>query len=175
MVYPSLLAGDDALGKQPDPAYAFRAGRAVARVQPEHILASVLRSGANLRDAVYGAVAVAQPNVAVPAEARDRVGAYADLIRRHLPPARLDTLRALTARVIESGGADTKAWLIGVDYTVSRIGFLLSDNLETAARIVTQGATEGALVPAKDLVKDLVAFSVGPGYLRARKALKMGR
>lgn len=175
MVYPSLLAGDDALGKQAEAAYAFRAARAVARVQPEHILASVLRSGVSLRDAVYGAVVVGQPSVAVPAETKERATAYAELIKRHVPPARVDNLKALTARVVEGGGADTKAWMEGVDYTASRVGFLLADSLEVSARILSQGGSEGTHVPARDLIKDLVSFSVSEGYLRLRAALKMDR
>jgi tetratricopeptide (TPR) repeat protein len=173
MVYPSLMAGDDATGKQAEEAYAFRAGRAVTRVQPEHVLSSVLRSGAALRDAVYAAVAVGQPGVAIPAESKERAGTYAELLKRHLPPARLDNLKSLTARVVEGGGADTKAWIQGVDYTAVRVGFLLSDSLETSARILSQGAAEGSQVPAKELIKDLVSFSVSDGYFRVRKALKM--
>jgi hypothetical protein len=113
--------------------------------------------------------------VAIPPETKERATAYAELIKRHVPPARVDNLKALTARVVEGGGADTKAWIEGVDYTASRVGFLLADSLEVSARILSQGGAEGTHVATKDLIKDLVAFAVSDGYFRVRAALKMGR
>jgi hypothetical protein len=175
MVYPTLIARAEAVGKgAPDGALAFRAGRAVTRVMPEHILASVMSSGAGLRDAVFGAIGISQPQVAIPAESRDRAKAYGDQLRRLLPPARFDTLKALCARLVEGGGADTKAWAEGVEYTAHRVGFLLADSLELAGRIITQDGV-ATVVPGKDLIKDLVTFSVSEGYLRLRKELKLAK
>jgi tetratricopeptide (TPR) repeat protein len=174
-VFPSVLAGKDALAKQSEQAWAFRAARAVARARPEHILAAVLPSGTSLRHAIYGAVMVSHPGVAIPADCQDAARRYGQEIQRYLPPARLDQLKTLVTRLIEGGSADTRAWVQGVDYTVTRLGFVLSDDLETSVRIVTQEGDEGSLVPARDRMKDLVAYAVSEEYFDLRKALNMPR
>jgi tetratricopeptide (TPR) repeat protein len=55
-MFPSLLVHKDALADASEPALKFRTGRAVTRVRPDHILASVLPSSASLRNVVWGAI-----------------------------------------------------------------------------------------------------------------------
>jgi hypothetical protein len=169
-VFPTLLAGSDALAKQGDRAWLFRAARAVTRARPEHILAAVLPSGTSLRQAVYGAIMVSHPGVAIPEDLTEAARAYAVEIQRYLPPARLDQLRTLITRLIETAGADTRAWVQGVSFTATRLGFALCDDLETAARIVTQ-EDDNTMVSAKDRMRDLVAYSMSLPYFSLRRAL----
>lgn len=172
-VYPSLLAGDDALGRQPDAAIAFRVGRALARAHP-HLLGSVLLpSNSSLRDAIYGAVGLTHPQVAIPKELREGARAWAETIKQMLPPGRLDDVRKAVAKVIERG-ADTKAWLRGCDHASARLGFLVSDSLDVAARVMLQ-AGGGASADGRELIKGLIAFSVSGPYLELRRSLKLGR
>ncbi|EDM78499.1 tetratricopeptide repeat protein [Plesiocystis pacifica SIR-1] len=173
-VYPTVLAGDDALGKQPEAALAFRAGRAIARSHPYLLGASLLPSSGSLRDVIYGAVALTHPQVAIPKELRDRARSWGELIQKMLPPSRLDDTRKAVAKVIESGGADTKAWLRGSEHTAARVGFLMSDNIESASRLVLQGGP-GGQVEGRELIKGLIAFSVSSPYLQLRRSLKLGR
>lgn len=171
--YPSLIAGDDALGKQIDAAIAFRVGRALALVHPHLIAASLLPSSGSLRDGIYGAVALTHPQVAIPKELKDAAKSWAQTLERGLPQNRLDELKKGVARVIERGGADTKAWLRGVDITAVRVGFLVSDSLDVSARLILQGGSV-AQTEGRDLIKGLVAFSVSGAYLGLRRSLKLG-
>ncbi len=171
MVSPTLMVGDAAAAKQAQSSALFRAGRAVARVQPGHILASVLPHGVGLRNAVYGAVLMTHAGIAVPQATSEQAEIYRDQLKRHLPPARLEILKTVTLRVIEGGGADTKAWTQGVEFSAARMGFVLADSIEVAARVILQG--EAKAVPSKEIIKDLVAFSVSEDYLRLRRALSM--
>ena len=174
-VYPTLLAGDEAqLSSQPDAAIAFRVGRAVARAHPQLLASALMPSSASLRRAIYGAVALTHPQVAIPKEQREAARGWGEAISKLLPPARIDDLRKAVAKVIESGGADTKAWLRGCDQTSVRLGFLLADSLEVAARVILQGGA-GAQTEGRELIKELVAFSVSGPYLELRRTLKIGR
>jgi hypothetical protein len=173
-VYPSLLAGDDALGRQPDAALAFRAGRAIARAHPHLIGASVMPSVASLRNAIYGAVGLTHPQVAIPKELREPARSWAEAIQKMLPPSRLDDLGKAVAKVIERGGADTKSWLRGCEHASARAGFLVSDSLDISARVILQ-AGPGAAADGRELVKGLIAFSVSTPYLELRRSLKLGR
>jgi hypothetical protein len=174
-VFPSLLAGNDALARQSDASLVFRAARAAARARPEHVLASVLPSGGGLRSAVFGALQLTHPEIGVPAESKETAAAYAQEIQRYLTPPRLEQLRAVTTRLLEGGPLDTRAWLEGVAYTVTRAGFLLTDGLETATRVLSTEGDDGVTVSSKDRIKDLLGFSVSPGYFRLRKELGLSR
>lgn len=173
-VYPTLLAGDDALAKQPDAAIAFRVGRAIARAHPHLLGAALLPSSSSLRDAIYGAVGLTHPQVAIPKELIEPARGWAEAIKKMLPPSRLDDLRKAVAKVIERGGADTKAWLRGCDHSAARLGFLLSDNIDVSARVILQGGG-GAQVEGRELLKGLIAFSVSGPYLELRRTLKIGK
>ncbi|WP_106391552.1 protein kinase domain-containing protein [Enhygromyxa salina] len=171
-VYPTLLAGDEALARQPDAAIAFRAGRAIARVHPHLIGAALLPSSSSLRDAIYGAVGLTQPKVAIPKEQREAARGWAEAIKKMLPPSRLDDLRKAVAKVIERGGADTKSWLRGCDHAAARAGFLVCDSIDTAARVILQGGV-GVSADGRELIKGLIAFSVSGPYLELRRSLKL--
>ncbi len=175
-VVPTLLAGGDVMARQAEHSMAFRAGRAASRAMPGHILAALLaRSGTALRDAMYGAAALALDEAQLPEGTRNVARSLREDLRRHLPPAVADRAGELAARLVDGGHADVTAWAQGVDHTCSRVGYLLSDSLEVSARILSAGASEGAIVPGKDLVKDLVAFTVSEPYFRLRRALKLSR
>ncbi|MFV8751568.1 hypothetical protein ACNOYE_13575 [Nannocystaceae bacterium ST9] len=171
--HPTLVAGDDALGKQPDAALAFRVGRALARVHPHLLAAALLPSSSSLRDAIYGAVALTHPQVAIPKELREGSKTWSEAIGKVLPPSRLDELKKGVGRVIERGGADTKLWLKAVDHSAARVGFLLADSLDVSARVILQGGA-GMSTEGRELIKGLVAFSVSGPYLAARRSLKLG-
>ncbi|HVH99472.1 MAG TPA: protein kinase [Enhygromyxa sp.] len=173
-VYPTLIAGDEALGKQPDAAIAFRVGRAIARAHPHLLGSALLPSTSGLRDAIYGAVGLTHPQVAIPKELIEPARGWAEAIKKMLPPARVDDLRKSVAKVIERGGADTKAWLRGCDHSSARLGFLLCDNIDVAARVILQGGP-GQQVDPREQIKGLIAFSVSGPYLELRRSLKLGK
>lgn len=170
-VYATIIAGDDVLAKQDDRLTAFRAGRAVARVAPTNLLASVVPSSLSLRDALLGARLAVRPDAEVPADSHDAVTGTAASLQKMLPAAHRDHLGKIIDQVF-ARGIDTHRWLRGVEFTATRAGFLMSDSLEMSARVLSLGTADLAGVPPKDLIKDLVAYSVSGPYLRLRRQLK---
>ncbi len=174
-VYPSVLAGRDALAETNEAGLKFRAGRAIARAKPEFILSAVTPASTNLRHAAWGAIVGSGVAVAVPGDVKTEAGKYAELITKFLQASRLDQLKVLCGKLVKQGDVDAKVWLQGVGFTTTRAGFVLCDSLEVAAGLVTREGDEGSPVSAKDRVKDLVAYSVSEPYLRLRKELGLGR
>lgn len=174
-VFPSLLAGKAALGDTDETSLKFRAGRAVARVRPEHILANVLESSASIRNAVYGALHAARPDVPLPDDVVSAAKAHAEQIQAYIQPSRLEQLQALSESIIQSDEVDAKGWLRGVVFTTTRAGFVLCDSIDTAAAMLTREGDEGSSVSAKDRIADLVAYSVSQPYLKLRKQVGLDR
>jgi hypothetical protein len=174
-VFPCLLVCRDALADQSETGMKFRAGRAVARARPEHILSGVLPSSVSLRQAVWGAIRVARPDVDLPPDAGAAAEKYAELMQPYMQAARLDQLRALADAVVSGRDFDTRKWLQGVALTANRAGFVLADSLETAAQSLTREGDDGSHVPLKERIADLVAYSVSEPYLKLRKQLGLAR
>jgi hypothetical protein len=174
-VYPSLLAGKDALQDISEGGLKFRCGRAIAKAKPEHILVGVLPSAANVRHAVWGAVVATHPDVAPPDDCRTEARKYGEVLEKFMQASRLDQLRVIAGKLVQSGDIDARGWLQGVNFTITRAGFVLSDNLELAAQILTREGDDGTPIPVKERVRDLIAYSVSEGYMRLRKELFSSR
>lgn len=172
-VYPTVLAGRDTLRDESEAGLKFRAAGAISRVRPGHILASVLPSAGSLRHVFYGAASLS--GIEVPPDSGHEAGRLAKHLKRFMTPAQIDQLGALSRKVLERGEPDVKGWAQGVAYTASRAGFVLCDSIDSAARVLTQQGDEGMLVPFKDRIRDLVAYSCSTGYLKLRKELGLTR
>ncbi len=171
----AIIAGKVALGDTSETGLRFRAGRSIARARPELILGVVLPSAMAIRNAVYGAVAASVPKAQLPIDVQTDATKYGELLRKYLQPAVLDQLGVICSKLVAKGEIDTKRWLQGAAFTVTRAGFILSDSLETTARIVTQEGDAAIAVPYKDRLRDLIAYSVSDPYLRVRRELGFGR
>ena len=68
--------------------------------------------------------------------------------------------------------SETLNWRNATELTANRVGLILCDDLETAARVI---ATEKAstTVPAKDRLRDLLAYSVSEPYFAVRRHLAL--
>ncbi|MBC8073331.1 MAG: hypothetical protein IAG13_33735, partial [Deltaproteobacteria bacterium] len=174
-VYPSVLAGRDAIAEKDEVASKFRAGRVIARAKPEHILAAVIPSAQNLRHAAWGAIAATGAAATVPTDVKTEAGRYAELFVKFVQGAKLDQLKALATKVVKPGDVDTRAWLQGIAHTSTRAGFVLCDSLDVAAQLLTREGDEGSTVTAKERIRDLIAYSVSEPYFRLRKELGLGR
>jgi tetratricopeptide (TPR) repeat protein len=174
-VHPTIIAGKAATSETSEPALKFRAGRAVARARPEHLLLAVLPSHTSLRNAVYGAVAAAVPGAMLPGDVATEARKYAELYKKYLQPAVLEQLGVIGSKLTAKGEIDMRKWVQGATFTVTRAGFILCDNLDVAAKVLTQEGDAGFAVPYKERIRDLIAYSVSDPYLRVRKELGFGR
>lgn len=174
-VYPSVLAGREAVAETGEAALKFRTGRVIARAKPEHILSAMLTASIGLRTAAWSAVAATQPGATIPTDVKTEATALGEMLTKFLQPSRLDQLKQIAAKATKSGDVDARAWLTAMAFTTTRSGFILCDNLDAAAQILTREGDDGSPVPAKDRVRDLVAYSVSEGYMRVRKELNYGR
>lgn len=172
-VFPTVIAGRDTLRDDSEAGLKFRAAAAMSRVRPGHILASVLPSAASLRHVFFGASALA--GVELPPDSATEAERLSKHLKRFMTPAQIDQLGALSRKVLDRGEPDVKGWAQGVAYTSSRAGFVLCDSIDSAARVLTQQGDEGMVVPFKDRIRDLVAYSCSTSYLKLRKELGLTR
>lgn len=147
----------------------FVAGRHLADYRPEHYIRTMLKSNIELKAALLAGLRIAN---LVPAS-DPVIEQNAQQLASRMQPAQVDALRRLGKRFVDAGArTDVKQWLQCVELTACRAGLLVSNDLETAARMVTQlGAAGPVDLPPKEKVKELVLFSVSEEYFRLREYL----
>jgi tetratricopeptide (TPR) repeat protein len=146
----------------------FIAARHLSDYRPEHYIRTLLPSNTELKTVLMASLRLAN---LVPGDAQ--IDQTAQEIRKYLQAPQLDAIGTLGRRFVAAGArTDVKKWLQGVEVTACRAGFLVCNDLDTAARMVQAlGATGPVDVPPKEKIKELVLFSVSEEYFRLRQAL----
>ncbi len=147
----------------------FVCGRHLSDYRGEHFVRTLLPSNTELKAVLMAGLAIAG---LVPAT-DPQIQQVVQQLAPKLQAAQVDALRSLGKRFIEAGArTDVKQWLQCVELTACRAGFLISNDLETAARMITALGPAGPVdLPPKDKVKEIVLFSVSEEYFRLRQAL----
>ncbi|MDQ3031105.1 MAG: hypothetical protein M3Y87_01715 [Myxococcota bacterium] len=169
-VYPlASLCGSTLLqGFQPQDLM-FVCGRHLSDYRGEHFVRTLLPSNTELKTVLMAGLAIAG---LVPAS-DPAIQATVQQLAPKLQQAQVDALRSLGKRFIDAGArTDVKRWLQCVEITACRAGFLISNDLETAARMITALGPAGPVdLAPKDKIKEIVLFSVSEEYFRLRQTL----
>jgi tetratricopeptide (TPR) repeat protein len=151
---------------------AFLAGKTLALLRPERFLKIALPTNGERRVAMHAALALAAPELPVPAALAEPVATYLPLIREHLSALVTEQLAIVVKSLIaEAPSVDTSRWGNGADATARRVGLLFCGDVRTAARLVSaeQQLVGGPTTAEK--VNELVAFSVSESFLATRERL----
>ena len=165
---PAVVCGSSLLSGYTPQELAFVVGRVLAYYRPEHFIRTLLSSHSELKVILLAAMRIAGYGAAQPA-----VDATAAQLQQRLQPAQIDGLRQVVRKWVEAGGrVDIKRWMQAVELSACRAGFLVCNDLKTAARMIQQLPPEGSTdLPPKEKIKELVLFSVSEDYFTLRQAL----
>ena len=165
---PAAVCGATLLSGFSPQDLTFVVARHLAFYRSEHFIRTLLSSNSELK-----AVLLAGLRLANVAPGDPQIDQFAAQLQTRLQANQLDALGSVCRRFMEAGGStDIKKWMQAVELTGCRAGFLLCNDLETAARMVQALPPEGpADLPPKEKIKELVLFSVSESYFRLREAL----
>ncbi len=164
---PTLVAGASHAGKGSEIELAFELGKRMAYFRPERYLNYALQSLPRLESAFYGALTAAGSSVAGHSE--DDVAAQ---LRKTVPTAVLEQVGAVAAKMtIEPGNGVISGWRSATDLTANRVGLILCNDLQVAARSIATEKTSQSTLSAKDRLRDLLAYSVSEDYFAVRRHL----
>nr|HEX4316927.1 tetratricopeptide repeat protein [Kofleriaceae bacterium] len=167
---PSLLVGAPQIGKTDETELAFEVGKRMAYLRPERFVTLALGTLPKLETAFQASV-MAAGNAAF-ANAGDDVKQLAARLRTQVPGPLLEQVGELSVKLGDRvGNGIISSWRTATDLTANRVGFVVANDLETAARAI---ATEGAALSSlsvKDRLRDLLAFAVSEPYFAVRRHL----
>jgi golgin subfamily B member 1 len=170
-VRPTVIAQANALREKSENALVFLVGRNALDLYPPHFGFMVIdRSPENLKDVLYACMLVCGTK---PLEPSPGVAACARELRQHLTPVVLDQIGALLRRLVSGDTvADVKRWARATELAGYRVGYLLCDDLATAAHAISQEQRMlGSFLTPKDALRELIVYSVSEDYFQARRAL----
>lgn len=175
---PSLLIGAPQIAKSDERELAFEVGKRMAYLRPERFVtlavgtlpkleaafaASVLASGARVQ---------AHDGTPFIDHTSDEAKKLAGSLKAQVPGPLLEQVGELSTKLSHRlGNGLISSWRTATDLTANRVGLIVSNDLETAAKAI---ATEGAAMSnlsVKDRLRDLLAYSVSEQYFLVRRHL----
>ncbi|MGE0548054.1 MAG: tetratricopeptide repeat protein [Kofleriaceae bacterium] len=175
---PSLLVGSPLIGKNDERELAFEVGKRMAYLRPERFVtlavgtlpkleaafaASVLASGVRV------ASHTGQPLVEI---ASDEAKKLAGTLRSQVPGPLLEQVGELSTRLSgQVGNGLISSWRTATDLTANRVGLIVSNDLETAAKAIATETAALSNLSVKDRLRDLLAYSVSESYFAVRRHL----
>ncbi|MCB9555099.1 MAG: tetratricopeptide repeat protein [Deltaproteobacteria bacterium] len=172
---PSFVAGQQLLQGRSEKELAFAIGKQLTILRPELFLRNVLTAASQLRLVFLAGVRMVNPQFPLqPAEIPE-----IDKIIRHargrMHAGQLEQLSGLVQRFASGKGeVDLTRWLTAVELTSNRVGLILCNDLEIAARILTNEPTGLGAMSPKDKILDLILYSVSEEYFKVRTHLGLG-
>lgn len=169
----SYVVGHSLLQGRSEKELAFEIAKELTNLRPEHFLRRVFTGASELRAIFFAVLKLCNPKFPVPPADASVVDQTARQISERIHAGQMEQLVGIVNTFIQrsSGEIDLNRWLIGVELTCNRVGFILCNDLEVAAkRISTEPASIGGL-SAKDRIKELMLYSVSEEYFRVRREL----
>jgi tetratricopeptide (TPR) repeat protein len=164
---PSLLLGAPQLARSDERELAFELGKRLAYLRPERYVNVALPALPGLEGAFYGALRAAGTDVG-----GDDTRRAAQSLAGQLPAPVLEQVAALASKINgRLGNGLLTGWRSAADLTANRIGFILCNDLEVAARSIATETAAMSGLPVKDRLRDLLAYSVSETYFQVRRHL----
>lgn len=169
---PAIVLGAAALAMDvPTQAAAFIAARHLTYYRPGLYLRHLVPTGTGLRAWLFAAIKLISPTFPI---SKDLEGPVRDNLAVLEPtivgPAR-DQLASAVTKLLQAGAIDLKKWIVGIDLTADRMGFVLANDLELAQEMIKAADEASASVSQKDRLKELLLYSVSEEYFALRRRI----
>jgi hypothetical protein len=171
---PSMVIGKPLLEKDDQSEIAFDVGKRLAYLRPERYVSYALSTLPRIENA-FAAALTASGRPATPGvNGSDEATKLAAHIRSTVPNAVLEHVGAVARKLDDSpvNGVVT-GWRTATDLTANRVGLILCNDFETAAKQIATEDSTISTMPAKERLRDLLAYSVSESYFAVRRHLAL--
>ncbi len=171
---PALIVGSGLAQGRQEKELAYALGKRLTLLRADHVMRwpRIVPQVSELKAFFLAALKLVNTKVPIKPEMERPVAERVELLRRFLPPQQMETLAEVVRRFFEAKSeADLHKWATAVDYTSTRAGFLLCNDLEVAIQqVLSEPIAVGSADP-KDKVRDLIQWSVSEEYFELRTHL----
>ncbi len=175
---PSLLVGAPQIGKSDERELAFEVAKRMAYLRPERFVTLALGTLPKLEAAFAASVLAGGARVEAhdgqpfSQVASDEAKKLAGTLRQQVPGPLLEQVGELSSKLSgRMGNGLIAGWRTATDLTANRVGFIVANDFETAAKgIATEGASLSNM-SVKERLRDLLAYAVSEPYFAVRRHL----
>jgi tetratricopeptide (TPR) repeat protein len=174
---PSFVVRPHLLQGKTEREIAFLCARRLTFMRPEYYLKLLLPTNTELKVAFLTAIVMVNPRFPVPPDSVPLVQQYLPEMQKRMTPAILEQLAVVVNRFVQAAPEVNLAkWGAAVETASHRSGFILSGDLEVAARMVSAEPVTVGGPQVKDKIKELVLYSISEEYfaVRAQMGLTIG-
>lgn len=171
---PALLVGAAHVERMDERELAFELGKRMAYLRPDRYVSYAMTTLPTLESAFTAALAAAGLRPA--GEVAPEAARLADRLAKAVPQQVLLQVAAIARKMNSDfrNGA-IASWRTATDLTANRVGLILCNDLETAARRVAVETGGVSTLSAKDRLRDLLSYSVSEGYFAVRRHLGLAQ
>lgn len=163
VVRPHLLQGKN------EREIAFLSARRLTFMRPEYYLKMLLPTNTELKVAVLAAIVMVQPRFPIPPDTVQAVQQYLPEMQKRMPPNAIEQLGEVVKRFLQAAPEINLArWGHAVDAVSYRAGFVVSGDLEVAARMISSEPVVVGGPQVKDKIKELVLYSISEEFFAVR-------
>jgi tetratricopeptide (TPR) repeat protein len=172
---PSLSMGRVGLSSEvPPQVAAFVAARQLAYLRPGLYLRHFIQTGTALKAWLFAAIKLSSPQFPIAPDIEGAVNEALSALKQFLPADARDHLASVVSKLIQSGTAlDLKKWIVAVDLTADRAGFVVAHDLDTSAQVIRASDDSTAAIPSQERFKELVVFAASNNYFNMRRHLQI--
>jgi hypothetical protein len=87
--------------------------------------------------------------------------------------ARDELARVVSTLLREGAALDLKKWVVSVDLSADRAGFVLAHDLDTAAQIIKASDESASAVPGPERLRQIALYAISAEYLALRRRLRI--
>ncbi len=173
VLVPAVLISEPNLTRHSDGENAFEVAKKLAYFRPEKYVYYALPTQSKLEAAFEAVLVVAGLTPSRRDPDSEKLIAH---LRRTVPASMIEHVTTL-ARKHPAGNDFTNvettmtAWVSATDLTANRVGLILSNDLETAARMVAVEKGTQTTLSAKERLRELLAYAASEEYFQVRKHL----
>jgi tetratricopeptide (TPR) repeat protein len=174
---PSLLVGAPVLTKADERELAFEIGKRMAYLRPERFVTLAVNTLPKLEAAFAAAVLASGARLTAHdgrpyAPDSDEAKKLAGQLQKQVPGPLLEQVGELSSKLTgKLGNGLVAGWRAATDLTANRVGFILANDFEVAAKgIATEGASLSSM-SVKERLRELLAYAVSEQYFAVRRHL----
>ena len=169
---PSIVADESLADIKDHRAISFELGRNLGLFRPGLLMHQVVTSGTQMSSWLLAAIKSVVPSLPVPdalsGKVTERMPAMRDLLASDaIHGERLQGY--VQTFVSKSQDVDLKGWARAVEYTLDRVGLLLSGDFVLAAEALKKSIDDGTSL--EDRLQELTLFALSDEYFQIRKVL----